>query len=384
MDSAFIKLYTDFAEARNNERPNVATLGNSVTPKILPNETFHQKTNSATDIVFVGGIRVDLVKCDGSVVRDVTNNFFYEGITDENGIKQIDFEFGMFTTDYWTEVLYLKITDLLNNNVWYSNGFYCTYYGHYKTTQITYFNQSDINGIAYSLFQYKQQRIRFSDCYVNDIDDTMELKEYTKTDGNKVNYRGVATPITEYIFERCDAFTYRRLLLMRRSGFIYIDGYRATITDIKKEARQGDTNWFQVTILANVQSEFLPYTFQLFEGLRLVSLNPPHNSITSDDVILLRGEFNRNVTLGTGTITIYLDDALIFTYNQDDITITDNVFELNLTTSLTTNGVYNVVISDSLFISDIGAFEGLTFGNWTFTKENAEFDDTEFNNEFLI
>lgn len=384
MDSAFIKLYTDFAEARNNERPNVATLGNTVTPKILPNETFHQKTNSATDIVFVGGIRVDIIKCDGSVVRDVTANFFHEGITDENGIKQIDFEFGMFTTDYWTEVLYLKITDLLNNNVWYSNGFYCTYYGHYKTTQITYFNQSDINGIAYSLFQYKQQRIRFSDCYVNDIDDTMELKEYTKTDGNKVNYRGVATPITEYIFEKCDAFTYRRLLLMRRSGFIYIDGYRATITDIKKEARQGDTNWFQVTILANVQSEFLPYTFQLFEVLRLVSLLPAHNSITSNDVTQLRGEFNRNVTLGTGTITIYLDDVLIFTYNQDDITITDNNFYLPLTTDLTTNGVYNVVISDGLFISDIGVFEGLTFGNWTFTKENAEFDDTEFNNEFLI
>jgi hypothetical protein len=384
MDSAFIKLYTDFAEARNNERPNVATLGNTVTPKILPNETFHQKTNSATDIVFVGGIRVDLVKCDGSVVRDVTNNFFYEGITDENGIKQIDFEFGMFTTDYWTEVLYLKITDLLNNNVWYSNGFYCTYYGQYKTTQITYYNQSDINGIAYSLFQYKQQRIRFSDCYVNDIDDTMELKEYTKTDGNKVNYRGIATPITEYIFERCDAFTYRRLLLMRGSGFIYIDGYRATITDIKKEARQGDANWFQVTILANVQSEFLPYTFQLFEGLRLVSLLPAHNSITSDDVTQLRGEFNRNVTLGTGIITIYLDDVLIFTYNQTDITITDNNFYLPLTTDLTTNGVYNVVISDGLFISDIGVFEGLTFGNWTFTKENAEFDDTEFNNEFLI
>ena len=106
-DFSFIRLVNDFDIANRGDNPNVATICYQGLITMLPNETICQKTNSATDIVFVGDILVELIDNCGTTIQDITSNFYYYGYEDSKGIKQIDFEFGEIGIDYYTKPLHL-------------------------------------------------------------------------------------------------------------------------------------------------------------------------------------------------------------------------------------------------------------------------------------
>ena len=88
----------------------------------------------------------------------------------------------------------------------------------------------------------------------------------------------------------------------------------------------------------------------------------------------IKGYFNRNVTLGIGTLKVYKDDVLFLTFTEMDITVIDNVFTIDSSNLFPDNGTYYVQISNGLFISNTEIFEGISNKtDWTFEVTNALF-----------
>jgi hypothetical protein len=93
----------------------------------------------------------------------------------------------------------------------------------------------------------------------------------------------------------------------------------------------------------------------------------------------ITGNFNRDITLGIGTVKLYEGTTLIGTFSNP--TIVDNTFEIDITGLILNNGTYYVVISDGLFYNGLDIYSGT---NWSFVVADGEFDNTEFDNtEFL-
>jgi len=98
------------------------------------------------------------------------------------------------------------------------------------------------------------------------------------------------------------------------------------------------------------------------------------------------GTFNRNITLGVGTLKVYKDNALFLTFDESDLDVEDNVFTIDVTNLFPDNGSYYINFTTGLFTSPFGeVYQGITnTTDWAFTIGDGEFDGTEFNNEFLI
>jgi len=95
----------------------------------------------------------------------------------------------------------------------------------------------------------------------------------------------------------------------------------------------------------------------------------------------IRGAFNYNITLLTGTIKVYKDNVLFLTFTEADITVFLNDFSVDVTGLLTDASVYTVELSAGLFDSVVGLNPLIT---WEFTLSAGEFEGTEFEStEFL-
>ena len=145
MDLAFIRLYlNDFAAAKKGDDPNTVQIEKRPFIVQQPCETFMQFSNCKDGVSFVGGIKVELITCNGTVKNDISSLFFYDTLM-VNGLPQIRFEFGKIGVDYWTTPLFLKITDLINDNVYYSNSFLITNYRSHLSTRCEYTNFGRFN-----------------------------------------------------------------------------------------------------------------------------------------------------------------------------------------------------------------------------------------------
>jgi hypothetical protein len=98
------------------------------------------------------------------------------------------------------------------------------------------------------------------------------------------------------------------------------------------------------------------------------------------------GIFNRNITLGTGFLRVYKDNALFLTFDENDIEVEDNVFTIDVTNLFPDNGVYYINFSTGLFISIFGeVYQGITnTTDWLFSIGNGEYEVLEYSNEYLI
>jgi hypothetical protein len=94
------------------------------------------------------------------------------------------------------------------------------------------------------------------------------------------------------------------------------------------------------------------------------------------------GTFNRNITLGTGTLKVYKDNVLFLTFDENDIEVEDNVFTIDVTNLFPDNGVYYINFTTGLFISIFGeVYPGITnTTDWAFTIGIADFNSIDFNN----
>lgn len=278
-DFSFIKLYkNDFDSAKNADDAPITHRKNNglqyngfIIQK--PNETFLQISAGETSIAFVGGISVDLIDSCGDEVVNIDSNFYYEGFVDSSGVNQIAFEFGYIGTDYWTKPLYLKITDLTNGNIWYSNGFLITYFKADLSTRFDYFNQTKIHNISYDLAPYIQS-VRIADCYDNAPANKRDLKQYVNSNGFQSNYRTITTFLRKYLISAVDYFINDRLEVLFSHGLVYCNLERVVVSDYKAEERVGSTNFLNAEFTINPQNQTLTQSNQLYEYLDLVSFSP--------------------------------------------------------------------------------------------------------------
>ena len=99
------------------------------------------------------------------------------------------------------------------------------------------------------------------------------------------------------------------------------------------------------------------------------------------------GTFNRNITLGTGFLRVYKDNALFLTFDENDIEVENNVFTIDITNLFPDNGEYYINFTTGLFISLLfgEVYPGITnTTDWAFRIVDGEYDGTEYSNEYLI
>lgn len=100
----------------------------------------------------------------------------------------------------------------------------------------------------------------------------------------------------------------------------------------------------------------------------------------------ISGTFNRNITLGSGTLRVYKDGFLFLTFTTDDISITDNTFTIYTTNLIPDLGSYYINFDNGLFISDIGeVYAGINNDtDWAFEVTEAAYESSSYSNDYLI
>ncbi|WP_460905579.1 hypothetical protein, partial [Staphylococcus aureus] len=111
--------------------------------------------------------------------------------------------------------------------------------------------------------------------------------------------------------------------------------------------------------------------FQIFQPLELTEKNPfgHFSSLTPTEI---KGVFNRNIIKNTGVITIYKDNVLFATFNESEITVSNNEFTIDIFGLLVDNADYYINISSRLFTSILGeVHQGINNDtDWTFTLQD--------------
>jgi hypothetical protein len=342
-----------------------------------------QKTNEtffcyAKGISFAGAIQVDLIDNCGVVVQNIDGNFYYSEVNTD-----IYFEFGNIGTDFYTKELYLKITDLINDNVYYSNSFIVTDYYAELSSRFDFKNKSDVYF----------QSIRIAKCYHQDIEDKNEFSEYTETSGKLVRYKNTTTNLDRYNIDAVDFALGRWLNELFNYDIIYLNSERVIVSEYKQGKRKGDTNFLDSDFLVNPQGQFYNWVYQLYEGLELVELRPSNGSIYTPTnmpyPVNFQLIFNKNVqVLPNKYIKLYKDnvflgDALIEVDGNNAYADVQSIYAVGVANTPLI-GVYNVVVPSGVISSGVDVFSGITYGNWKHTIAEGEFDGVEFDStEFL-
>lgn len=391
-DYSFIRLYlNDFASAKRSDNPAISKLNYQGFIVQKPSETFLQISNSSVNISFVGGITVDLVDCFENLVKNIDNNFYYSAFTDSKGIEQIAFEFGKINTDYWTKPVFLRITDDINGNKWYSNSFLVTDYLTDISSRFDYFNQSKIYDISYDIVPYLQS-IRISNCYDQTPQNKKEVKQYITSQGKQVNYRPITTFLRKYLIDSLDYSLNDRLDVLFSHQQIYLNGERVVVSDYKADERIENTNFLKGEFVINKQGEtFTPIT-QLFQVLQVIDRLPKHNisfSIATKTSIGNGGYitifFNKKLTLINGiTAKLYKDGILVDTVVP---TISSNtILSCNFSAYFITlaNGSYDVVIEKNKVFGGGQFWEGYKIGEYHFNVVDGYYNETYYNQNYYL
>lgn len=369
-DFSFIKLYTDFALAKRNDNPPISKLNYQGFIQQRTDETFLQTSNSDVDIVFVGGYLAELIDNCGIVKKDISNNFYFYGFEDANGIKQISFEFGMVNQDFWSKPLHLKLTDLVNGNIYYSNSFLITNYNSDISTRFDYWNILD---------EYKKS-IRLVNCFDQTPQNELSSKQYTTSVGTRVNYRQITTYLRKYVIDSLDYFINDRLPILINSDNVYLNGVGAVMSDLKTDERISDSNLLKAEFIVNPQNSTYNWEFQIYEGLEVIERSPAHQSIFSGFDVICYIAFNKNISLLSGTIKLYKDGVFV----ADGTPFVAGSF-LNIDFDYTfTNGNYSITVPSGYIYNGTEFFSGYAINEWTFTISDGFYDETYYDETYYL
>jgi len=365
IDKSFIKLYlNDFVKAKSSANPNVATLLYDGFIVQLPNETFVQETNSDVDIAFAGGIQIDLINSCEKIIKNIDDNFYYTSFIDDKGISQIRFEFGLINDNFYTTPLYLKITDLINGNIYYSNSFLVTDYYAKTTTRVDYFNNGDV----------VKKSIRLNNCYYHTPQNKLDLKSYTTTQGFQTTYQNTPTYLQKYLIDQLDFLVNDSVTDMLCKEIVYINNVRSTISEYKADERIGTTNFLSAEFLVNPLNQLKNWNLQILPTFALVSSIPINTSISTTFNGLVSFTFNKNVTTTT-SVKLYNGTTLVAT---EIGTITNNVIDVDFSAYTFVNGNYTLIID--LVTSNSES----TNVNTTFEIATGQYNSSQYSNDYLI
>lgn len=373
-DLSFIRLEPNFNDAKYLRASTASKIFYNGQIILCPNQTYLQTTNTKLGIAFDGNYQVTIVDCNDNQLQDITANVAINERTIA-GLPQIDFEIVNIAVDYYAKNVYLKFRHTVSNYVWYSNPLQITNYFDDISSRFNYKNAND------TYYQSITLKCFFS---VNDAESNSS--EYVTYEGKKVTSRLITTELEQYFFDSIDNFTFRRLNNLLSRNIVYINGNRITDKQtVASKSRAGDTNIFNLDFKVAIDyNDIFVEEYQIFDSLDIVEQIPLgfYSSLIPTELI---GAFNRDITLGIGTLTIYKDNVLFATYNQGDIAVVDNEFTIDILGLLVDNGNYYINFTSGLFIDVLGNTISITNNtDWAFSLLDGEFDGTEFNNEFLI
>lgn len=375
----FIEFYkNDFETAKLNE--NLPIVQKSLCYggfiQMLPNEKFSIITNGTTDINFVGGIQVDLINGCGSIVQNIDDNFYYIGAVDTKGVYQIFFEFGYLGIDFGSEILYLKITDITNDNVFFSSPFLITNINKEKSTKIRFSSNRIINNTDYIIFPYEQS-IRFSDCFETNSPNKSQENIATTSNGMQISFRRITTFLDKFLYEGFNKFIQNRFEKLIAHPIIYVNGYGCNITEFKVDERAGMSNLLKGEFLVNKTSGYVEEKNYLFEDLEVIEFLPLNGgtyTISEINSLIPYLKFNKNIfSSSLPPLKLYKDGIFV----QDmAITILDTY--INFSLPILTIGMYSITFPPNVIYNEDLFWAGLTYGNYTFTVENGNYSNSDY------
>lgn len=387
MDISFLKLFkNNFNEAVNAENTPDSYNAFSGFVNILPTENIIQVTNCDEDIAFAGNFKVELIDLCRKVIKNITDKFYFNEFTDLNGIKQIEFEIVPLQEDFYSELLFIKITHTTSDNVWYSKGFTITDFEKNESSLFHYRNESFFEGVDYEkTILFQSVRVK---CFKTEIDTEIEVSEYTQLSGNKISLRPTFSDIKKYIMYDCDNFTYARLLRLLNHDLVYIDGVKiSNKAKIEKQEKEENSNIFEVTFEVNQTNEKAVFLYGIANQFPFATttLIPTGQIAIADYNNLIIANFNKGIVPGVGTFKVYdIDNNLIRSFAENEIDFFSNYFEVpndgfNV-------GTYYIKFSKglvkSIFNEDI---EIINTTDWTFQIVNPDYSDSDYsNNDYLI
>lgn len=394
MDYSFLKFYESIDLALNDNKFKDTQSSLFVSMQLLPNESYSQQTNVEGGVSFQGLYSVNVVDRCNNVVSNITDHVFIEEFVDVNGNTQCKIEIVNINKDFFGRAVFLRFSHNISDVVYFTRPIKITDKEKEKTCRFDYWSEEDTEGFSYENSQYKQSirlRVRF-----NAYENSSEVGEYYQiSSGNTISTRPMAKTKENYQIEQIDTFTFQRLSSLLSHDYIYIDGIRVTnkpIDSLDVGERLGRTNLFSCNFSAYTHlKDTYEYSFQLFEGLKIISFYPFGYNTLSEFVTETEytAVFNTNISVGYGTFRVYHNTlGLINTYTEQNVSV-DNENTLlvdGLDDDITQNGDYYIQMDSGLVVSSIGVpFVGINDNEtWKFSVIDAQYEDTEYdNNEYL-
>lgn len=390
MDNSFLRLKNNFLEAINQNASKVIDLNYVGQVQLLPKETYLQITNSDVALNF-SNLKVELVdQCD-NLVKDVTNQVFWETFLDSNGIRQIVWEF-ITVDDFDTKPLSLRFTEETSGDIFWTNLFLLTDYEQELTVRLDYKNTGDHYGTQYSRADYYQS-IRLSAYYANPINES-ERQEYHQISTDiTVSTRNIKKRKDRFILNEFDHFTVERLEDIITSSELYVDGKRYfSSTPIDFVDNEGDSNLFEGEMLLNPTDQTYAFTYQIFEGLNAESYSPFGLYLTGttfEDFGYII-EFNQPVDVGNGSISIYQENGTLIRTLSTDTAEKVNDYQIgwNVTAfpelETPTDGKYYVLATEGV-ASFLGILSEQITNNevWTFELTAGDYSSADYSNDYF-
>jgi hypothetical protein len=379
MDLGFVRLYlNDFNKAKLGDDSNDVRITKYSYVQLLPCGIISQFSKCKDGVSFVGGIKVELIDSCGTILQNVTDFFYYDTFV-QDGLPQITWEFGKVGVDYYYKPLFLKITDLINQNIYYSSRFLMTNMDSELSTNFVYTENTRFRGIPYDIKPFYQQ-VRFYKCFYKDSSNTSNLKEYTQTNGKIMNYRNVTTFGKSFVFDKLDIAIDNRMNEMFAHSVVYANDERIKLQSYESKEIAGDTNWKTAIFKANPQDEYFTLDYQVYEPLSLVSFTPNgfYSAVTFP--INIVGTFNKTITLGVGTLKVYDEfNNLIVTFTQADISLVGSTFTINNSSFVLNFKKYYIIISEGLFVAlGCNSFSIKNITDWTFEIGAGQYDSVDY------
>lgn len=384
LDFSFIRLKDNFDDAKNINDRSVTEIYYFDYIHLSPLEAYTQITNVSGGISFGGSYKVEIVDCAETVLQDITPNVFIEEFTGEDGNTQIKFEVINITTDYYNKTVYFKFSSTISDDAYYSNPLKVTDYQKEQTTFFQYKNYDNYKGIGYENAQVYQS-IRLKTYFDIPIDES-EISNYFQISRNReISARVLDKQFERYQIDYIHRFGYDRTNALLKHDVIYVDGARMTNKAfIESNDMLSDSNVFNSNFtIAKNYNDTLDYEYQIFEGIKFTPEEPidTYTLATLNDQIT--GSFNVPITINEGTLTIYnaLDDSVMETYTQADITIEggSGILIDGALESIVSNGNYYIQFDAGLF-SFVGIeFEGINNKtDWAFVVQDADYDSADY------
>lgn len=380
IDYSFLRLSDSITDAQNMGDSPVVTHYNLSTIQLLPNRTYLQITN------FNGGISLDsdcevfVIDCNDNVLADITDNVFIEEFTDSNGNNQCKIEYVNLGVDFYRQTVQIKFDMLSSNAVYYTNPINITAYQSNETVFFKYKNYDDFKGIGYTnanVWQSISLRMWFD----IPIDNT-EVEEYFQISReNTISARALMKLFERYQIDYCNRFTFDRLNVLLKHELIYLDGVRVTNKPVvTSEDREGDSNFFVTNFeVAKNYNDTSLYDFQIFNGLQLDNFYPQGLYATGTNFLTISFDANVNITLNTGTLTIYNSSGVAQdTFTESDMSVSGNT--LTITTDLTySDDTYYINVSNGL-VSGLNIPNNAISDNttWTFKIKPSDYDVNDY------